>query len=230
MNDATAPVIAIDGPSGAGKGTVAKRVAAALGWRWLDSGALYRVVGLAGERAALAPDDEAGHARLARDLKVRFVMGADGEDEVWLKGENVAPVLRTEAVGRLASRVAAWGSVRAALVDQQRGFCRPPGLVADGRDMGAVIFPDAALKIFLTASAAERASRRYKQLKDKGLDVSLADLSRDIEERDRRDAGRAVSPLRQSDDALLVDSTGRSIEEIVAFVLNEAAARGLHPA
>ncbi len=230
MSVEPAPVIAIDGPSGAGKGTVAKRVAAALGWRWLDSGALYRIVGLAGERAALAADDEAGHARLARDLKVRFVMGENGEDEVWLKGENVAPLLRTEAVGRLASRVAAWGSVRSALVDQQRGFCRPPGLVADGRDMGAAIFPDAALKIFLTASAGERATRRYKQLKDKGLDVSLADLSRDIEERDRRDAERAVSPLRQTHDALLVDSTGRGIDEIVAFVLNEAAARGLRPA
>lgn len=220
-------MIAIDGPSGAGKGTVARRVAAALGWQWLDSGALYRVVGLAGERAGLPEHDEPGHARLARELKVRFVMGADGEDEVWLRGENVAARLRTEEVGRLASRVAAWGSVREALVDQQRAFRRPPGLVADGRDMGSAIFPGAQLKIFLTASAEERAARRYKQLKDKGLDVSLADLSRDIEERDRRDAGRAVSPLRQADDAIRVDSTGRGIDEIVALVLDEAARRGL---
>lgn len=227
MTSAPPPVIAIDGPSGAGKGTVARQVAAALGWGFLDSGALYRLVGLAGARAGLEADDEPGHARLARGLKVRFATGPSGEDEVWLNGEDVAPTLRTEEVGRLASRVAAWGSVRAALVDAQRACARAPGLVADGRDMGTAIFPDAVLKIFLTASAAERAARRYKQLKDKGLDVSLADLSRDIEERDRRDAGRAVSPLRQADDAVPIDSTGRGIEEVVALVLAAAAARGL---
>lgn len=219
----TVPVIAIDGPSGAGKGTVARRVAEALGWHWLDSGALYRAVGLAGVRHGLAADDEPGHARLARDLKVRFARASDGDAEVWLNGEDIAAQLRSEEAGRLASRVAAWPEVRAALVDLQRSYARPPGLVADGRDMGSAIFPTARLKVYLTASAAERAQRRYKQLKDKGLDVSLADLSRDIEARDLRDAERAASPLRQAPDAIRVDSTGRGIDEVVALVLSAYA-------
>ncbi len=222
-----APVIAIDGPSGSGKGTIAKRVATALGWSWLDSGALYRIVGLKGERARLGVDDEAGHARLARDLSVRFAVAGNGEDEVWTDGQNLAPLLRGEHVGALASKVAAWPSVREALTETQRAFCRPPGLVADGRDMGSVIFPGARLKIFLCASAAERAERRYKQLKDKGLDVSLADLSRDIEERDRRDTQRAASPLARAEDAIVVDSTGRGIDEVASEVLGYAAERGL---
>ncbi len=223
------PVVAIDGPSGAGKGTVARLVATRLGWHWLDSGALYRVVGLVGRRHGLAPGDEAGHAELAG--RIDIVFGGDAAtDTVWADGADLSRELRTEEVGHLASAVAAQPRVRAALTGRQRAFRRLPGLVADGRDMGSAIFPDATLKVFLTATVAERAERRYKQLKDKGLGGSLADLSRDIEERDRRDAGRAASPLVRTDDALLVDSTGRSIEAVVAEVLELAAARGLQAA
>ncbi len=226
-NPDPAPVITIDGPSGSGKGTIARAVARQLGWTWLDSGALYRLVGLAGQRAGLSAHDEQAHARLAQGLSVRFTASPDGEDEVWFEGRNWAGDLRDEAVGRLASQVAAWPLVRAALIDVQRAFKRPPGLVADGRDMGSALFPDANLKIFLTASVEERARRRYKQLKDKGLDVSLADLSRDIQERDQRDSTRAASPLRQSDDALLIDSTSRDVGQIVKQILTVAQCRGL---
>ncbi len=224
---APAPVITIDGPSGAGKGTVAKQVAGRLGWLWLDSGALYRVVGLLGARRGLAPGDEAGHAALAAGLHIVFMGAADGSDAVLVDGEDLAPELRSEAVGRLASAVAVLPAVRAALVGRQQSFRRLPGLVADGRDMGSAIFPDAPLKVYLTASVAERAERRYKQLKDKGLGGSLADLSRDIEERDRRDAGRAASPLLQTADAVRIDSSARSVESVVDEVLALASARGL---
>lgn len=220
------PVVAIDGPSGAGKGTVARLVAGRLGWNWLDSGALYRVVGLVGRRHGLQPTDEAGLAGLAGRLDIVFG-GAGETDTVWADGADLAAELRSEEAGRLASSVAALPAVRAALTGRQRAFRRPPGLVADGRDMGSTIFPDAALKVYLTASVDERARRRHKQLKDKGLGGSLADLSRDIEERDRRDAGRSASPLTRTADAVLVDSTGRSIEEVVAEVLALARERGL---
>jgi cytidylate kinase len=221
----TVPVIAIDGPSGSGKGTVARRVANQLGWHLLDSGALYRLVALAGERAALTAGDEAEHARLARDLHVRFGADAAGGERVLLDGSDVTDRLRTEAAGAAASRVAAMGSVRLALLERQRSFAEPPGLVADGRDMGTVVFADAPAKIFLTASAEERALRRYKQLKEKGLAVNLADLSQEIRERDQRDSTRAVAPLRPAGDALLIDSTGLSVDAVVAAILDYASGK-----
>jgi len=213
------PVITVDGPSGSGKGTVSRRVAAALGFHLLDSGALYRLVGLAGRRAGLAAGDEAGHAALAERLAIEFGVGPGGGESVRLDGEDVTDAIRTELAGNLASQVASLAAVRAALVGRQRRFAIPPGLVADGRDMGTTIFPGALLKIFLTASAGERARRRHKQLKDKGLDVSLADLSREIAERDQRDRTRAVSPLVAADDAIELDSTGMTPEEVIARVL-----------
>jgi len=219
------PVIAIDGPSGSGKGTVSRRVAQALGWHWLDSGALYRLVGLAGERAGLAPDDRAGHAALAEAMAVRFEATPEGEERVWLSGRDVTRDIRSEQAGELASRVAAWAAVRTGLLNRQRAFRIAPGLVADGRDMGSVVFPDAYLKVYLTASAEERARRRHKQLKDKGLDVSLAALSREIAERDHRDATRTVAPLKVTADAVLLDSTQLAVDDVVARVLSLAHAR-----
>ena len=221
----TVAVIAIDGPSGSGKGTVSRLVATALGWHLLDSGALYRLVGLAGQSAGLDPGDVAGHAALAASMDVGFGTGPAGEERVMLGTGDVTAAIRSEIAGNLASRVAGYAPVRAALTGRQRRFRTPPGLVADGRDMGSVIFPDAGLKIFLTATPEERARRRHKQLKDKGLDVSLAGLSREIAERDHRDTTRAVAPLVAADDAVLLDSTGLSPDEIVARVLELARER-----
>ena len=221
----TIPVIAIDGPSGSGKGTVCRRVAQALGWHLLDSGALYRLVALAGERAGLQANDEAGHAALAGTLDIRFEVGATGDERVLLAGEDVTRELRSEKTGNAASRVAAWPAVRKALFQRQRQFMQAPGLVADGRDMGSVVFQDAGLKIFLTASAEERARRRHNQLKEKGLGVNLAALSAEIAERDRRDATRKVAPLVACEDAVVVDSTSMQIEAVVEKVLELARDR-----
>ena len=221
------PVITIDGPSGSGKGTLARRVADKLGWNLLDSGALYRLLALAGLKYGLEPLDEPGHAALAGTMKIRFSGDASGNEQIWLGSSEVSREIRTEVAGEGASRVAAMPAVRLALTERQRHFAQEPGLVADGRDMGTVIFPDAPLKIFLTASAEERARRRYKQLKDKGFDVSLAALSQELAERDFRDANRAVSPLKPADDAELLDSTGLSIEQVEQAVLALAKARRL---
>ena len=219
-----APVIAIDGPSGSGKGTIARRVAAALGFHLLDSGALYRLTALAARRRGVDIDDVPGVVRAAREMRVAF--GADdGGEAVWLDGDAVEAELRTEECGRLASRIAAVPEVREALKERQRDFREPPGLVADGRDMGTAIFPGAELKIFLTASAGERARRRYKQLKDKGIDVTLTGLARDIAERDRRDTERSVAPLVPADDAIVIDSTSLDIEQVTKKVLGLAAER-----
>lgn len=222
---ADVPIITIDGPSGSGKGTIARRVADRLGWHLLDSGALYRLVALAGQRKGLARDDQAGHEHVAKQLDVSFALAPDGGEQVWLEGEEVSGAIRTEQAGEGASQVAAMPGVRAALLERQRAFAMPPGLVADGRDMGTVVFPTAALKIYLTASAEERARRRYNQLKDKGLDANLAALSLDIAERDRRDASRPIAPLKPADDALIVDSTSMTIDAVLARVLELAAAR-----
>jgi cytidylate kinase len=216
----TAPVITIDGPVGSGKGTIARHVATALGWHLLDSGALYRLVALSAARAGVALDDAHGLAGLARALDVRFDSNEDESERIVLAGEDVTRELRTEQTGAGASTVAAIPAVREALLERQRAFQREPGLVADGRDMGTNVFPDAAHKIFLTASAKERAKRRHKQLKDKGMDVSLAALSRDIEDRDRRDSERSVAPLRPAEDARILDSSGQSIEAVTQAVLD----------
>ena len=218
------PVITVDGPSGSGKGTVSRIVAQRMGWHLLDSGALYRLVALVGLRDGLPADDEAAHAEAAERLAVRF--SAEGADErVWLDDRDVTSELRTETTGNAASRVAVMPAVRTALLERQRAFARPPGLVADGRDMGTVVFPAAEVKIYLTASADERALRRHKQLKDKGLDVSLAGLSQEILERDRRDSNRAVAPLRPADGAVVIDSTGMAVESVVDRILAVARRR-----
>ena len=225
-----APVVTIDGPSSSGKGTISRRVAGHLGWHLLDSGALYRLVAHAWLGQGLAPADVDGHARLAAAMQVVFGAGPDGGEQILLEGRDVTQAIRTEAAGQGASRVAAWPAVRTALLERQRALVRPPGLVADGRDMGTVVFPGARLKIYLTASAEERALRRYKQLKDKGSGVSLSALSREITERDARDSTRAVAPLIPAPDAELIDSTGLSIEEVVGRVLQLGARRSLWPA
>jgi cytidylate kinase len=220
------PVVAIDGPSSSGKGTISRIVAARIGWNLLDSGALYRLVALGGILRNLDPDDVESHVGVARTMKVEF--GSDGGDErVLLDGQDVTTRIRTEQAGAGASRVAAWPAVRAALTDRQRSFARPPGLVADGRDMGTVIFPGAQLKVFLTASAEERAQRRHKQLIGKGSAASLAALSREIAERDLRDSTRQVAPLKPAPDAQLLDSTGLSIDAVVERVLSLGRERGL---
>jgi CMP/dCMP kinase len=221
----TAPIITVDGPSGAGKGTVSRQVAASLGWRLLDSGALYRLVAYAGRERGLDPDDMRGHAAIARQLNVTFGQDGEGHEQIWLDGQEVSRGIRSEQAGEGASRVGAMPDVRYALLGRQRAFAEPPGLVADGRDMGTVVFPGADLKIYLTASAEERARRRYNQLKDKGLSANLAALSLDIAERDRRDASRPIAPLRPADDAVIVDSTAMTIDEVVARVLELAAVR-----
>lgn len=218
------PVVTIDGPSGSGKGTISRNVARRVGWHLLDSGALYRLVALAGMRSGLAPDDQAGHAALAREMAVLFDDDGRGGERIRLDGLDVTADVRSEEAGQGASRVAVWPAVREALLERQHAFAMPPGLVADGRDMGTVVFPDAALKIFLTASAEERALRRYKQLKQKGSGANLAALSREIAERDQRDSTRAVAPLRPAPDARIVDSTGMSIAAVVDVVLSAGRA------
>lgn len=208
------PVVTIDGPSGTGKGTIADLLAKRLGWHCLDSGALYRVLGLAAQRQGIDLEAAEALARLAAGLRLEFDDG-----RVLLDGEDVSALIRTEAAGGAASRVAAHPAVRQVLLDWQRAAARPPGLVADGRDMGSVVFPQAPVKIFLTASPGERAKRRHKQLKDKGLDVSLPDLVAEIEERDARDSARAVAPLVAPEGALVLDTSSLAIPEVLERVL-----------
>lgn len=218
-----APVITIDGPSGSGKGTISRAVARALGWHFLDSGALYRAVGVAAVRSGADLADEQALARLALDADIRFEDRIDSEPHVWLGDEDISADIRTEEAGQAASKVAAQPAVRAALLAKQRAFQVAPGLVADGRDMGTIVFPEAELKVFLTASAAERARRRHKQLSEKGITAILPALLREIEERDLRDRTRSVAPLVPAHDARTIDSTTQSIDDVVAIVLAWAA-------
>lgn len=215
-----APVLTIDGPSGSGKGTISRGVADRLGWHLLDSGAIYRAVGYAAGLADLDLSDPDAMTRCAESTRIAFRDPKDGgETRVIVNGADATDAIRTETAGAAASAIAAIPGVRSALFDKQRAFRRDPGLVADGRDMGTVIFPDARYKVFLTASAEERASRRHKQLKDKGLSVNLAALLREIEARDARDASRAVAPLKPASDALIIDTTAIAVDEVVSRVL-----------
>jgi len=227
MVESPVAVLAVDGPSGSGKGTVCRMLSTRLGWHLLDSGALYRLTAVAGSRARLDADDRAGHAALAIRMAVVFAVTAQGDERIMLDGQEVTGLVRAEQTGQGASRVAAWPEVRAALLARQRSFAEPPGLVADGRDMGTVVFPAAPLKIFLTATPDERARRRYNQLKDKGSAVSLATLSREIAERDLRDSTRSVAPLRPASDAFVIDSTGVAVEAIIERVIELGRARAL---
>ena len=220
-------VLAVDGPSGSGKGTISRLLANALGWHLLDSGALYRLVVISGRQAGLQSSDVERHAALAAVMNVLFAVGAQGEERIVLNGLEVTDQVREEATGQEASLMAAWPSVRSALMDRQRAFAQNPGLVADGRDMGTVVFPQAPLKIFLTATPDERAKRRYNQLKDKDSAVNLAHLSREITERDLRDYSRSVSPLITAEDAIVIDSTGLSVAFIVEKVLGIGRDRAL---
>jgi len=215
------PVIAIDGPTASGKGTVAQRVADTLGWRYLDSGALYRLTALAALREAVPLDDESALARLAASLPITFA-----GSRIFLSGQEVTDEIRAEMVGEAASRIAALGALRAALLDRQRDFRQMPGLVADGRDMASVVFPDAALKVFLTASAEARAERRYKQLIEKGFSANLESLLRDLRARDARDAGRSHAPLVAAEGAAIIDSTSFSVQQTVQAVLDRWLATG----
>jgi cytidylate kinase len=215
----SAPVVTIDGPSSSGKGTIGRLLANKLGWHYLDSGALYRLTALAALHRHIDFANTRALAEAAATLNVRFTPAGVGE-RVFLDGVDVAAELRTERAGDAASKVAAIPEVRTALLQRQRDFAAPPGLVADGRDMGTVVFPTALLKVVLTASAEARAMRRHKQLKEKGIDVSLPDLSWDIAQRDARDANRTVAPFRPAPDAQVIDSTSLTPEEVVARILH----------
>lgn len=214
------PVITIDGPSGSGKGTIARRIAARLGWHLLDSGALYRLVAVDASAKGVALDDERQLVALACRLDARFASDPNGEEQIILAGEDVTAAVRSEAAGHGASAVASLQAVRDALLGRQQAFRMAPGLVADGRDMGTHVFTDAVLKVYLTASVKERAKRRHKQLKDKGIDVSLAAVSGDIVDRDKRDSERSVAPLRPADDARILDSSSMPIDEVAQIVLD----------
>lgn len=220
MITAAVPVVAVDGPSGTGKGTLCRALARRYGWHYLDSGVLYRLVGLSSARRNVPPGDARAVAAIAEALDVVFLAGDEPNGtRLLLAGEDVTLAVRSEQAGDLASRVAVIPEVRAALLERQRRFRRPPGLVADGRDMGTVVFPDAGLKIFLTASLESRVSRRHKQLNELGLDVSLPDLRDEVAERDRRDSERAIAPTRPASDAIVVDTTNLGIEAVLEHIV-----------
>lgn len=214
------PVITVDGPSGVGKGTISHLLATKLGWHFLDSGALYRLTALAAVNRGVALEDEPKVAEIARSLDVEFLAADSGEVRIVLENQDVSNDIRTETAGNNASKVAALPAVREALLQRQRDFAAAPGLIADGRDMGTTVFPQAAKKFFLTASAAVRAERRYKQLKEKGFDANLSSLIEEIEQRDERDRSRSASPLRPADDAVSIDTSDKSIDEVFSEVLS----------
>jgi len=221
------PVITIDGPVSSGKGTVAAAVAKALGWHLLDSGAIYRVLGYYAQSENVALDDAEALVKLAKNLPLAFQQNAAGEVQVFLAGEDVGRTIRQESVGELASQVAVIPAVREALLKRQQDFAQLPGLVADGRDMATVVFQQAPLKIYLTASAEERAKRRYQQLSEKGFSANLSHLIEEIRARDERDTQRTVAPLKPAADAIVIDSTAMSVADVVNQILNEARARHL---
>lgn len=212
------PVITIDGPSGSGKGTISQLLAKALGWHYLDSGALYRVLAFDAVEQGIELFDEHHLAALAKDLPVKFIPQRDGSTHILLENRDITHAIRTEEIGNAASKVGSLPAVRKALLERQHSFRQLPGLVTDGRDMGTVIFPDAPLKIFLSASAEERARRRYQQLKEKGISVSLGDLCNELIERDKRDQQRQVAPLAPAADAVIIDTTVLSIDEVLQQV------------
>lgn len=215
MNLQSVPVITLDGPSASGKGTIARLISQSLGFHYLDSGALYRLAALAAMQVEVDAEDEQRLASIAQHMDVSFA-----DASVWLEGKNVCREIRTESCGEFASRIAHFPALRAGLLERQRAFRKPPGLVADGRDMGSVVFPDAALKIYLTASTEERAQRRYKQLMEKGIHASMRGLLEALEARDERDSKRELSPLQRCDDAQLLDTTFLSVDQVVAKVLD----------
>ena len=221
MNQKTVPVLAIDGPGGAGKGTICQMVAKQLGWHLLDSGALYRLTALAAQKHGVALDNESSVAVLAKHLDVQFIPQDEGLVHTVLEGEDVSNDIRTEEVGAMASKVAALPEVRQALLERQRDFAQAPGVVADGRDMGTVVFPQAPVKIYLTASAEERAKRRFLQLQEKGKAADIEKILSEIVERDERDVNREVAPLKPAIDALVVESTNMSIEQVLDVVITE---------
>jgi CMP/dCMP kinase len=220
------PVIAIDGPSGVGKGTVARAVARTRGWHFLDSGSLYRILALAARKAGISDQDEAAVAALAPKLDIKFDIQSDERERIVVDGEELSARVRAETTGQLASVIAVYPKVRAALLERQRAFRRAPGLVADGRDMGTVVFPDATVKIFLDASPDERARRRLNQLRKAGIEANIAALREEIRERDVRDRNRSVSPLKPADDAVTIDTTELSIAQVLVRVEQLIEARG----
>ncbi len=211
------PVMTLDGPAGAGKGTVSRGIAKRLGWHYLDSGAIYRSLAIAVQDASVELDDIIGMVEVAKKMDLSF--GSGVTPVVMLDGQIISDRITSEICGNMTSKIAALGPIRQVLLNKQREFRKRPGLVADGRDMGTVVFPDAEFKVFLTASAEERAQRRYKQLKEKGIDVSLTGLAKEIEERDRRDMERSEAPLKMADDAVLVDTSDMSIDEVINHCL-----------
>jgi CMP/dCMP kinase len=215
MSNPRVPVLAIDGPSGSGKGTIGQLLAQRLGWHFLDSGAVYRALGYLAAKEGIAPEDTVKLAKLADSMDIRFEIDPRGTAKVFLNGADIGDELRTEVAGAMASKVAAVSEVRAALLNKQHAFRQAPGLVADGRDMGTTVFPDAILKVFLTAGPEIRAERRYKQLKDKGFDANLPRLLGEIRDRDARDAARSASPLKPAADASILDTSTLSVSEVV---------------
>jgi len=224
------PIITIDGASGTGKGTVSQILAKRLGWKFLDSGSLYRVLALAAEKHGIAFDNETALEPLAQHLDVQFIAKENTSSLIMLEGEDVTDTIRTEKMGNAASQVGALPTVRTALLDRQRAFRGLPGLVADGRDMGTVVFPDAELKIYLVASPEERALRRYNQLKASGINVTLADLIKELRERDKRDQERIIAPLKPAEDAIRIDTDRLSIDQVVERIMSEMRAKKAFPA